>query len=89
MLPPDLAPLIQFDGIALAEALAEGMRAGAFGVRHRPGLIELLLHVPPEHLVPVADALERAATNPETMGLAISLADLARTRLGMIEELTP
>ena len=42
-----------------------------------------------EHLAPVADALERAATNPETMGLAISLADLARTRLGMIEELTP
>jgi hypothetical protein len=88
-IPPDLVPLLDLDGPALAGALAQGMRDGAFGVRHRPGLVELLLHTAPENLAPVGDALERAATNPETMGLAISLADLARVRLGMIEELTP
>ena len=88
-LPPDIAPFVALDAGALAAALASGLDDGALGVRHRPALIDLLLQVPPERLATVADALERAGTNPTTMGLALSLADLARTRLAMLEELTP
>ncbi|MGD9703553.1 MAG: hypothetical protein AB7Q42_01795 [Acidimicrobiia bacterium] len=88
-LPPDVAPLAALDARSLAAALASGLEQGLLGVRHRPALIALLLQVAPERLAPVADALERAGTNPTTMGLALSLADLARTRLAMIEELTP
>ncbi|HEY5877069.1 MAG TPA: hypothetical protein VIT64_17290 [Ilumatobacteraceae bacterium] len=88
-LPPDIAPFVALDAGALAAALASGLEEGALGVRHRPALIDLLLQVPPDRLATVADALERAGTNPTTMGLALSLADLARTRLAMLEELTP
>ncbi len=88
-LPPDIAPFATLDASALAAALASGLDDGALGVRHRPALIDLLMQVPPERLATVADALERAGANPTTMGLALSLADLARTRLAMIEELTP
>jgi hypothetical protein len=89
LLPPDVAPLATLDARALAAAIASGLEDGALGVRHRPALIDLLMQVPPERLATVADALERAGANPTTMGLALSLADLARTRLAMIEELTP
>ena len=89
LLPPDIASFASLDAPALAAALASGLEDGSLGVRHRPALIDLLLQVPPDRLAAVADALERAGTNPTTMGLALSLADLARTRLAMIEELTP
>jgi hypothetical protein len=88
-LPPDITPLVTLDAPALAAAIASGLEQGALGVRHRPALIDLLMQVPPGRLATVADALERAGANPTTMGLALSLADLARTRLAMIEELTP
>jgi hypothetical protein len=88
-LPPDIEPFVTLDASALAASLASGLEGGALGVRHRPALVDLLMQVPPERLATVADALERAGANPTTMGLALSLADLARTRLAMLEELTP
>jgi hypothetical protein len=88
-LPADLADLAALDAEPLAAALSDGLQRGTLGVRHRPGLVALLLAVPAGRLLTVAGALERSATNPATMGLTVSLADLARTRFAMIEELTP
>ena len=43
--------------------------------------------LPVEALPPIADRLLRAGSNPDTMGLALTLADLARTRLDLRAEL--
>lgn len=88
-LPADVAPLADLDGAQLAAILAARLERGAFGVRHRAPLVQLLTDLPVERLQPLPVALERAGTNPTTMGLALLLADLARTRLAMIEELNP
>lgn len=88
-LPADIAALLQLDTVALGAALAGGLERGELGVRHRPALVQLLVELPAERLADLPGTLERAGTNPTTMGLALMLADLARTRLAMIEELTP
>lgn len=88
-LPRDVASLAELDAGELAATLAGGLERGGFGVRHRAPLVQLLIDLPAERLAGLPEVLERAGTNPTTMGLALLLADLARTRLSMIEELTP
>jgi hypothetical protein len=89
-LPPptgDLAPLWALPGDQLAAALLDGLTRAQLANRHRPVLVRLICEVPVERLAPVIDALSRAATNAATMGLALTLADLAQIRATMIQEL--
>ncbi len=84
---PEPVPLGRLPGIDPA-AIAAGLEVGELSVRHRTTLVHTICSVDPAELGPLVDALSRAGTNPNTMGLALSLADLARTRHEMITELT-
>jgi hypothetical protein len=88
-LPADLARLIDRPAAETATALAAGLASGQLGVRLRAPLAQLVGRLPADSLGPVAEALARAGTNPATLGLALALADLARTRAAMIAELPP
>ena len=69
--------------------IVAGLESGELTPRHRSLLIHAVCSYEPALLAPLAAGLARAGTNPNTMGLALSLADLARTRYEMILELTP
>ena len=86
-LPPDLAPLVTAPATTVVAVLADGLTAGRLVNRHRPVLVHLIRRLPVEVLAPLADGLSRAASNPSTLGLAMSMADLARTRAALIVEL--
>ncbi len=86
-LPADFAALVALEPSVLAAALAEGLERTELSNRHRPMLVQLLCTVPAVTLPAVAAALNRAGTNPNTMGLALSLAELATIRHSMIQEL--
>lgn len=88
-LPADVQRLARADADALAAALAEGLESGEFSKRHQPMFERVLCSVPIDHLPAIAARLNRAGTNPHTMGIALSLADLAGTRHAMIQELLP
>lgn len=86
-LPADLAELVARPAPEIAAALAGGLADGRLGARLRAPLVQLVSRLRPSTLGPVAEALSRAGTNPATLGLALTLADLARTRAAMIAEL--
>ena len=86
-LPADLAALVALPAADTAAVLGHGLATGRFGVRLRASLVQLVGALPAESLPVVADALARAGTNPATLGLALSLADLAQTRAAMLAEL--
>ena len=86
-LPPDLAPLVTAPATTVVTILADGLTAGRLVNRHRPVLVHLIRRLPVDVLVPLAGGLSRAASNPSTLGLAMSMADLARTRAALIAEL--
>ena len=86
-LPADLAGLVDQPAEAVADALAEGLATGRYGPRLRASLVQLVGLLPPSSLPVVAEALSRAGTNAATLGLTLSLGDLARTRSAMITEL--
>ena len=86
-LPGDLAAFVSLPPGDAAAALAHGLVTARFGARLRASLVQLVSALPVASLPAVADALERSGTNPATLGLALSLADLARTRAAMIAEL--
>lgn len=86
-LPTDFAALIPLPADEIAATLAEGLSGGHLGVRLKAPLVQLISRLRPSALPPVAEALSRAGTNPATLGLALTLADLARTRAAMIAEL--
>lgn len=88
-LPADFVRLAELDAATLAATLAQGLERGELTNRFRPLLVQLLGQVPAAHLAPVAAALHRAGTNPNTMGLALGLADFATLRHTMIQELLP
>lgn len=86
-IPADIVDLLDIaEPAALADELAKRLQTGAVGNRNRASLQQLVRQLDKVFLGPVAAALERAATNPNTMGLALSLGDLARFRLTMIQE---
>ncbi len=68
--------------------IVAGLESGELSVRHRTVLVHVVCSIEPRLLAPLAESLGRAGTNPNTMGLTLSLADLARTRHEMITELT-
>ena len=88
-LPADLAALLSLAPDEVAAALAHGLATARFGVRLRASLVQLVSALPVASLPAVAATLERAGTNPATLGLALSLGDLARTRAAMVLELAP
>ncbi len=83
---PESVPIGRSTGLDPA-TIAAGLESGALSTRHRTMLVHTIAGCDPAQLAPVAEALERAGANPDTMGLALSLADLARTRHEMITEL--
>jgi len=87
-LPPDLAPLVGAAPADVIGTLVDGLSRGRLANRHRPVLVHLVRRLDPAILAPLAEALSRAGTNPSTLGLTMSLADMARTRAAMITELT-
>jgi hypothetical protein len=85
--PPELAELLSADAHTFASTLGSAFNAGRFGAAHRAVLVNLLARCRPEVLDDAAVAL--AAVDPmwPSAGLALALADLARTRSRMLAEL--
>jgi hypothetical protein len=85
--PPDLAELLGTDAHTFSSTLASAFGSGRFGAAHRAVLVNLLARCRPDVLDDAASAL--AAVDPmlPSAGLALSLADLARTRSRMLGEL--
>ena len=81
-IPPDLAELLGADAHTFVTRLMSGFDAGLFGPAHRPVLTNVLARCRPAVLLDAATALEQHGT-----GLALALADLARLRHRMLDEL--
>jgi hypothetical protein len=88
-IPPDLAALLMVSGKDLGGALRFEIESGKLGPAHRAVLVNLLARVRPDALLDLANALETVHQTSTGYGLAIVLADLARTRHQMLDELTP
>jgi hypothetical protein len=86
---PELAELLAADARTVVQRLQPAFDAGRFGAAHRGVLVNLLARCRPAVLADVASALEATNTMSPSAGLALSLADLARTRHRMLDELRP
>jgi hypothetical protein len=85
--PPDLAALLDADAVTVVAALRPSCDSGRFGAAHRGVLVNLLARCRPDVLGDVAAALDATDAMSPSAGLALSLADLARTRARMLAEL--
>jgi len=88
-LPAGIAPLPDEDPDAYAARLARALAQATVRHMHRPALVRVVSALPRPFLLPLAEALARAATHPETMGLVVSLTELALFRWDLSQELTP
>lgn len=86
-IPPDLVPLLTASGRESGPLLVHSIRTGSLVHSHRAVLVNLLARVRPDALDGLASSLE--SVDGATMGfpLASVLADLARTRQLMLDEL--
>jgi hypothetical protein len=87
-IPPDLEPLLLADGGVVAGQLAPAIDSGTLVHAHRAVLINLLARMRSDALGEVATALEAVDGTSIGFPLASVLADLARTRQRMIDELS-
>jgi hypothetical protein len=87
-IPPDLAVLLTAPGDESGRALRAGIESGQLGPSHRAVLVNLLARVRPDALLDLAKALETVDQTSPGYGLAIVLADLAKTRHQMLDELS-
>ncbi len=87
-IPPDLEPLLFADGDQVARQLATAIGSGRLAHPHRAVLINLVARMRPDALGPVATALESIDGTSIGFALASVLADLARTRERMLDELS-
>ena len=87
-IPPELARLTDDPGEQIGAALAGSLAAGTLGPAHRNVIVNVVARVPPDTLVAIAEQLDRVSPNAPSHGLAASMADLARTRRVMLDELT-
>jgi hypothetical protein len=85
--PPDLAELLVVDARIVVERLRPSFDAGRFGAPHRGVLVNLVARCRPDVLAELAAALDAVAPRSTSAGLALSLADLARTRRRMLAEI--
>jgi hypothetical protein len=88
-IPSELQPLLDAPGAQVAAALAGPIGSASFGHAHRAVLVNVVARMRVDALDDVARALE--SIDPASVGypLSSSLADLARTRIRMLAELTP
>lgn len=86
-IPPDLEELLHSDGERVARQLAGAIDAGTLVHAHRAVLVNLVARMRPDSLGPVATALESIDGGSIGFPLASVLADLARTRERMLDEL--
>jgi hypothetical protein len=86
-IPPDLEPLLSADGRHSARQLATAIDGGALVHAHRAVLINLVARMRTDALGDVAAALESIDGASTGFALASVLADLARTRERMLDEL--
>ncbi len=86
--PPELAELLVADAHTLATTLATAFASGRYGAAHRAVLVNLLARCRPEVLDDAASALAAVDPMSPSAGLALGLADLARTRARMLSELS-
>ena len=85
--PPELAALLTADAHTFVSTLGSAFNSGRFGAPHRAVLINLLARCRPEVLEDAAAALSAVDPMWPSAGLALALADLARTRHRMLAEL--
>ena len=87
-IPSELEPLLRAEGHQVARQLAGAVDAGMLVHAHRAVLINLVTRMRPDSLGEVATALE--AIDGASIGFALAsvLADLARTRQHMLDELS-
>jgi hypothetical protein len=85
---PDLQPLLHAAPGVAASALADAFNSQQLGPPHRAVLTNLVARMLPASLPPVAQALARCDVSLPSIGIAVSLADLARLRHRMLNELT-
>jgi hypothetical protein len=86
-IPPDLEPLLTADGPVVARQLAGAIDAGTLVHSHRAVLVNLVARMRQDALGDVAAALEAIDGSSFGFPLASVLADLARTRQRMLDEL--
>jgi hypothetical protein len=86
-IPPDLEPLRFADGQQVARELAGAVESGTLAHAHRAVLVNLVARMRPDALGEVATALEAIDGSSLGFALASVLADLARTRQRMLDEL--
>ena len=87
-IPPDLEPLLFADGAHVARQLAAAIDSGTLVHAHRAVLVNLVARMRPDSLRAVATALEAIDGSSIGFPLASVLADLARTRERMLDELS-
>jgi hypothetical protein len=87
-IPADLEPLLFADGAVVARQLAAAIDSGTLVHAHRAVLINLLARMRQDALGEVAKALEVIDGTSIGFPLASVLADLARTRQRMLDELS-
>ena len=87
-IPPELEPLLHADGDVVAAQLAGAIDAGLLVHAHRAVLVNLVARVRPDAVGDVASALETIQGGSVGFPLASVLADLARTRQRMLDELS-
>jgi len=87
-IPPDLEPLLFADGDQAARQLAAAIDSGTLVHAHRAVLINLVARMRADSLGAVGTALEAIDGSSPGYGLASVVADLARTRERMLDELS-
>lgn len=85
--PPDLADLAGEPGERIGEVLADTLETGGLGNAHRNVMVNMLARVAPDRLGAIAEGLDRVSAVSSAHPLASSMADLARTRRAMLDEL--
>jgi hypothetical protein len=88
-IPPDLAALLTTPGAESGRVLRAGIESGQFGRSHRAVLVNLTARARPDALPDLAISLEAVDQISPGYGLAVVLADLAKTRHQMLDELSP
>ena len=86
-IPPDLEPLLLADGEQVARQLVRAIDSGTLVHAHRAVLINLVARMRADALGVVASALDAVDGSSIGFALASVLADLARTRERMLDEL--
>jgi hypothetical protein len=86
---PDLAELLDATPRVAAAFVGEGLSAGRLGAAHRAVLTNFVARVEPRSLTALAAAFDAVDPSSPSIGIALALADLARLRRTMLDDLSP